>query len=82
MKSYNNAFELLTDDPKEVESYTMRSNLMNEIVGLIKRKGWTQKEAAQYLIVPQQCISNIQNGEISKCSLYMLEAVLSDARGE
>ena len=41
MQSFNNAFELLTDDPKKVENYTMRSNMMNAIVDLIELKKWT-----------------------------------------
>lgn len=48
MKTFNNAFELLTDDVKEVENYMMRSNMMDAIVDIIKAKEWTQKEAAEH----------------------------------
>jgi predicted XRE-type DNA-binding protein len=76
MKSFNNAFELLTDDIKEVENYTMRSNMMNAIVDLIKAKDWTQKEAAEHLGVSQPRISNLRNGKISKFSVDMLMGML------
>jgi len=77
MKSFNNAFELLTDDIKEVENYTMRSNMMNAIVDLIKAKDWTQKEAAEHLGVSQPRISNLRNGKISKFSVDMLMGMLA-----
>jgi predicted XRE-type DNA-binding protein len=77
MKSFNNAFELLTDDSKEIENYTMRSNMMNAIVDLISNKSWTQKEAAEYLGVTQPRISNLKNGRISKFSVDMLMGMLA-----
>lgn len=77
MQSFNNAFELLTDDPKEVENYTMRSNMMDAIVDLIKAKDWTQKEAAEHLGVTQPRISNLKNGRISKFSVDMLMGMLA-----
>jgi predicted XRE-type DNA-binding protein len=77
MNSLSNAFELLTDDVKVVENYTMRSNMMNAIVDLIKSKDWTQKEAAEHLGVSQPRISNLKNGKISKFSIDMLMGMLS-----
>ena len=73
----NNAFELLTDDVKDVENYTMCSNMMDAIVDLIKDKGWTQKEAAEHLGVSQPRISNLKNGRISKFSVDMLMGMLA-----
>lgn len=77
MNSFSNAFELLTDDVKEIENYTMRSNMMDAIVDLIKIKNWTQKEAAEYLGVSQPRISNLKNGKISKFSVDMLMGMLA-----
>lgn len=76
MESFNSAFELLTDDPKEIENYTMRANMMNAIVDLIKAREWTQKEAAEHLGVAQPRISNLKNGRISKFSVDMLMGML------
>jgi predicted XRE-type DNA-binding protein len=77
MQSFSNAFELLTDDIKEVENFTMRSNMMNAIVDLIKSKDWTQKEAAEHLSVSQPRISNLKNGKIDKFSVDMLMGMLA-----
>lgn len=77
MKTFNNAFELLTDDVKEVENYMMRSNMMDAIVDIIKAKEWTQKEAAEHLGVSQPRISNLKSGKISKFSVDMLMGMLS-----
>ena len=77
MKSFSNAFELLTDDTKEIENYTMRSNMMNAITDLIENKNWTQKEAAESLGVSQPRISNLKNGKISKFSVDMLMGMLT-----
>jgi|TARA_R110000744_G_scaffold62478_2_gene128987 predicted XRE-type DNA-binding protein len=77
MKSFNSAFELLTDDTKDIENYTMRSNMMDAIVDLIKSKDWTQKEAAEHLGVSQPRISNLKNGRISKFSVDMLMGMLA-----
>ena len=77
MKSFSNAFELLTDDPKVIENYTVRSNMMNAIVDLIENKHWTQKEAAECLGVCQPRISNLKNGKIDKFSIDMLMAMLA-----
>jgi len=77
MKSYNNAFELLTDNKKEIENYTMRSNMMNAITDLIESNNWTQLEAASKLEVSQPRISNLKNGKISKFSVDMLMGMLA-----
>jgi predicted XRE-type DNA-binding protein len=76
MQSFNSAFELLTNDPQEIENHTMRMNMMNAIVGLIKANDWTQKEAAEHLGVSQPRISNLKNGRISKFSVDMLMGML------
>jgi predicted XRE-type DNA-binding protein len=77
MESFSNAFELLTDDDKEIENYVMRSNMMNAISDLIKAKGWTQKEASEHLGVTQPRISNLKNGKINKFSIDMLMGMLT-----
>ena len=76
-KSFDNAFELLTDDPGEVQLLTMRSNMMNALNDLIKGKEWTQEEAAELLGVTQPRISALKNGKISKFSVGMLMGMLS-----
>lgn len=77
MKTFNNAFELLTSDPEELKQYNLRSNMMDAIVDIIDNKGWTQKEAAEFLGVSQPRISNLKNGRISKFSIDMLMGMLT-----
>ena len=72
MKSYNNAFELLTDDPAVVKLLTLKSNLMDTIVEKIHDLRINQSEAAKIMKVTQPRVSNLKNGRISKFSYDML----------
>ena len=72
MKSYNNAFELLTDDPAVVKLLTIKSNLMDTIVEKIHDLRINQSEAAKIMKVTQPRVSNLKNGRISKFSYDML----------
>jgi len=72
MKSYNNAFELLTDDPAVVKLLTIKSNLMDTIIEKIHDLRINQIEAAKIMKVTQPRVSNLKNGRISKFSYDML----------
>lgn len=77
MKKYKNAFEILSSEKKEIENYTMRSDMMNAIKDIIKEQEWTQTEAAKRLEVTQPRISSLKNGHISKFSIDMLMGMLA-----
>lgn len=77
MKKFNSAFQLVTDDKKEIENLEMRSNMMNAISDIIKSKKWTQEQAAEFLKVSQPRISDLKNGKISNFSVDMLMLMLS-----
>ena len=77
MKTYKNAFEILTLDPHALGIWTLRYDMMNAIIDNIKAKGWTQKVAAKHLGLSQPRLSNLQNGKISKFSAMMLINILS-----
>lgn len=53
-------------------SVAARSELMGELSDLIKRQGWTQKEAAAKLGVTQPRISDLTRGKIDLFSLDTL----------
>ncbi len=72
MKSYNNAFELITNDKSEIALLTERSRLMNEITDKVKELGLTQKEAAKAMKVTQPRVSDLFNGRMSGFSLDRL----------
>ncbi len=72
MKSYNSAFELLTDDTAEVKLLIKRCSLMNSIVDKIHDLRISQVESARIMKVTQPRVSNLKNGRISKFSYDML----------
>jgi predicted XRE-type DNA-binding protein len=76
MNTLTNAFELLTDDEKEVENYMLRSNMMDAIIKLINLRGWTQEEVTKNLGVSHLQYDNLKNGRISKLSHFVLEGML------
>jgi predicted XRE-type DNA-binding protein len=76
MNSYDNAFSLLTDDAQEAEGYKVLSGKMNEVIDLIKLKGWSITDAAKHLGVSEATISDLQNGRLSKLSLSVVNRML------
>lgn len=76
MKSYKNSFEILTDDPVKLKMLQARSDLMDEVVSLIRYRidncDYTQENVAVMLGVTQPRISRLLNGKFSEFSLSML----------
>ena len=71
-ESFENIWDAIEDDPVIRENLKLRSVLMVEIEDHIKRKKWTQAEAAKRLGVTQPRISNLMHGKINSFSLDML----------
>ena len=76
MITCNSAFESLTDEPKEVYLYQLRSDMMDAIIELIKHNRLTQKQAAELMGVAQPRISDLKRGKITKFSVDMLMGML------
>lgn len=76
MKSYKNSFELLTDDPVKLKMLKVKSDLMDEVISLIKYKidscDYTQLDVAVMLGVTQPRISRLLGGGFSEFSIDML----------
>ena len=72
MKTLNNAFELVTDDPVKVQILTIKSNLINDVIDLMKAKKLTQVATAENLGVSQPRISRLMTGNISEFSIGWL----------
>ncbi|MGR5373058.1 helix-turn-helix domain-containing protein [Photobacterium damselae] len=72
MSLLNSPLELLTKDPAELSSLSIKTKLMKLITCQIRKNGWTQSQAATNLQVSQPRISNLMNGQISKFSSDML----------
>lgn len=68
MKSYNNAFEILTDDPIKLKDYEDRSDLMDEMNDSIKNLDWSKSYAAARYGVSKETVSELVLGQIGKFS--------------
>ena len=72
MKTYNSAFELITDDSAQVKLYELKSELMNCINDQIDDLKLTQLQASKIMKVTQARVSNIATGKISKFTYDLL----------
>jgi predicted XRE-type DNA-binding protein len=77
MREFANVWEAVADTPEEAANLTVRSDLMDEIEAIIKKKGWTQKEAAKRCGVTQPRINDLLRGRISRFSLDALVNIAS-----
>ena len=59
------------------ERLLARSNMMIRIEKIIREKGWTQKQAAKVLGVPQSKVSCLMHGKISMFSMDLLLEMLN-----
>lgn len=72
MKSYTNAFDLLTGDQAVVKLLTAKSSLMSSILGKIHELRINQVESAKIMKVTQPRVSDLKRGRLSKFSYDML----------
>ncbi len=72
MKTYNSAFELITDDSAQVKLYELKSELMNCINDQIDDLKLTQTQASKIMKVTQARVSNVATGKISKFTYDLL----------
>lgn len=71
-----NPFELITSDPVEYNSMSLKSNLLIILVKHIRDKGWTQSSTASILEVTQPRVSNLMRGQTNKFSIDTLMRML------
>lgn len=71
-----NIFALFCDDPVAYNMKGLKAKLAITLVELIRRKGWSQKQAASELSVTQPRISNVFNGRLDKFSIDSLIEML------
>ncbi|NET54668.1 MAG: XRE family transcriptional regulator [Symploca sp. SIO2E6] len=67
-----NVFKDLGFEVEEAINLKVRADLMLDLRSHIQERGWTQKEAADFLGETQPRISNLMNGEISRFSVDKL----------
>ena len=76
-EEFANVWDALADTPEEAANLTLRSELMDEIETIIKKNGWTQKEAAKRCGVTQPRINDLLRGRITRFSLDALVNIAS-----
>jgi predicted XRE-type DNA-binding protein len=69
---FANVWDAIADTPEEAANLSLRSELMDQIEEIIKKNGWTQKEAAKRCGVSQPRINDLLRGRISRFSLDAL----------
>ncbi len=77
VESSGNVFSDLGFSTEEAENLRIRSELMIAIKEYIKKKGWTQIQAAEHFGHPQPRISEIFQGKIELFSVDYLINMLS-----
>ena len=77
MKTYESAFEILTDDPVKLSEYKKLNNLMNKVVDQIKVGGWTNEQASDFTGFDISWIEDIQKGRLSKFYLGFSDRLCS-----
>jgi len=75
--SSGNVFKDMGFGTEEAEYLRIRAMLMNEAARLIRRRGWSQAEAARRMGVTQPRISDLMRGKIDVFSLDTLIEMLS-----
>jgi predicted XRE-type DNA-binding protein len=63
-KSYASVWDAISDTPEEAQNMKLRSVLMRHIEDEIRRRKWTQAEAAIHLGITQPRVSDLLRGKI------------------
>lgn len=77
VQRFASVWDAIADSPEEAANLRLRSELMGKIEALIRKKGWTQAEAAVRCGVTQPRINDLLRGRISRFSLDALVNIAS-----
>ena len=72
VKTYVSVWDALADTPKQAANLRARAELMQQIAAIVKKRGWTQMEAARQCGVTQPRINDLLRGRVSRFSLDAL----------
>lgn len=72
VERYENIWDALADTAGEAANMQAKTELMRQIVILIKNNTWTQAEAAQHCGITQPRMNDMLRGRISRFSLDAL----------
>lgn len=76
-QEYESVWDAIEGDPVRAASLRLRSQLMMEISGYVKRSGLTQTEAAKKLGTTQPRLNDVLKGRIEKCTVDRLVNMLA-----
>jgi predicted XRE-type DNA-binding protein len=71
-ESYSSVWDAIADTPGQAANLRARAELMRQIANLVKKKRWTQLEAAQRCGVTQPRMNDLLRGRVSRFSLDAL----------
>lgn len=71
-EAFDNVWDAIEPDPVRRENLKLRSEMMFSLTQQIKRRKWTQAQAAKALGVTQPRVSNLMHGKINSFGLDML----------
>ena len=76
-EQFASVWDAIADTPEEAANLGLRSELMYEIVTIIKQNGWTQAVTAKHCGVTQPRINDLLQGRISRFSIDALVNIAS-----
>jgi predicted XRE-type DNA-binding protein len=71
-KDFTSVWDAIADSAEDAENLRVRAQLMDKIIAVIGRKGWTQVEAARQCGTTQPRMNDLMRGPISRFSLGAL----------
>jgi predicted XRE-type DNA-binding protein len=71
-ESYDSVWDAIADTPEQAANLRTRAAMMRKIAAIIRKKGWTQVEAAKRCGVTQPRINDLLRGRVSRFSLDAL----------
>ena len=72
IESYENIWDALADTAGEAANMQAKTELMRQIVAIVKKNNWTQVEAAKRCGITQPRMNDMLRGRISRFSLDAL----------
>lgn len=71
-ETYASVWDALADSPEQAANLRARAELMDAIAAHVRRRGWTQAEAARRCGVTQPRMNDLLRGRLSRFSLDAL----------
>jgi predicted XRE-type DNA-binding protein len=71
-KAYASVWDAIADTPEQAANLRARADLMRNIAAIVKKRKWTQAEAAKRCGVTQPRMNDLLRGRVSRFSLDAL----------